>query len=141
MNSSGYGQIHVNGTTITAHRWAWARANGPIPRGLYCCHACDVRRCVNPAHLFLGTAQDNTRDAIAKGRHRRPTRKTHCKRGHLIETRASGVRVCKECHRMHRRASEAQTTKRKRSPGLPTPRPHPGYKDLRFHVYRRKPSP
>lgn len=41
---------------------------GPIPKGKFVCHTCDYRRCINPEHLFLGTAQDNTNDMIVKGR-------------------------------------------------------------------------
>ncbi len=41
-----------------------------MPDGLYICHTCDNRRCINPKHLFLGTAQDNMNDCIAKGRNR-----------------------------------------------------------------------
>ena len=56
------------GRTWSTHRYAWTQANGPIPPGMWVLHRCDVRRCVNPEHLFLGTAQDNSRDMVAKGR-------------------------------------------------------------------------
>lgn len=69
FKATGYGQIRVNGTSVTAHRVAYQVANGPITVGLSVCHRCDVRLCCNPAHLFLGTAKDNAADMVQKGRY------------------------------------------------------------------------
>ena len=69
INTYGYGQFNVSKRVpIHAHRMAWILTNGPIPEGLYACHKCDNRRCVRPDHLFIGTATDNNRDMVAKGR-------------------------------------------------------------------------
>jgi hypothetical protein len=67
-NRKGYGQVSGKGRVWMAHRLAWHLSNGPIPEGLLACHRCDNPGCVNPAHLFLGTAMQNTADMISKGR-------------------------------------------------------------------------
>jgi hypothetical protein len=64
----GYGQICRDGKTVGAHRASWEMNYGPIPSGLFVCHHCDTPACVNPAHLFLGTNQQNMLDCIKKGR-------------------------------------------------------------------------
>lgn len=67
----GYGAIHTNGKTRKAHRVSWEIHFGPIGEGLFVCHRCDTPRCVNPEHLFLGTAADNNADRNSKGRQAR----------------------------------------------------------------------
>ena len=64
----GYGVFSRMG----AHRIAWILTNGAIRDGLCVLHRCDNPPCVNPAHLFLGTKQDNKRDCMEKGRARLP---------------------------------------------------------------------
>lgn len=58
----------LNGKSMGAHRAAWIRAHGPIPKGLVVCHKCDNGLCVNIDHLFLGTMKDNMQDCSRKGR-------------------------------------------------------------------------
>lgn len=53
---------------MLAHRAAWIAEFGEIPSGQYVLHKCDNPRCCNPAHLFLGTLQDNNEDRKNKGR-------------------------------------------------------------------------
>lgn len=69
----GYGAFsyRVDGKQIQdrAHRYSWVLRHGAIPDGLWVLHRCDVPACVNPAHLFLGTSDDNISDMIKKGRH------------------------------------------------------------------------
>lgn len=82
--------------------WVWSQTNGPVPRGSFICHSCDNTRCVNPAHLFLGTARDNTADMIAKGRGSEQ-QKIGCPHGHgpYDQAESNGHRRCSVCRRAH----------------------------------------
>ena len=64
----GYGMFSANGRSVRAHRFSYDVFVGPIPPGMLVCHRCDVRPCVNPEHLFLGSAIDNNADMTRKGR-------------------------------------------------------------------------
>lgn len=69
VHVTGYGRFGMSSREVEyAHRAAWRLFRGEIPSGLYVCHKCDQPLCVNPDHLFLGTATDNMRDASRKGR-------------------------------------------------------------------------
>jgi len=72
LNTHGYGQISIHNRPRVVHRVAHELLVGPISEGLRVCHHCDVRHCVRPDHLFLGTAKDNTQDMMSKGRGRFP---------------------------------------------------------------------
>jgi predicted DNA-binding protein (UPF0251 family) len=68
LGKDGYGMFQINGRAIRAHRFSYLITNKKLPDGKLVCHTCDNPKCVNPNHLFLGSALDNVSDCIAKKR-------------------------------------------------------------------------
>lgn len=117
LSSRGYGSMTFMKKGWSAHRLAYTAFRGDIPDGLFVCHSCDVRACVNPDHLWVGTGLDNQRDARSKGRLSAQLyadsplfrRRVRCKWGHEyavvgvhVQVKRDGRvgRSCGECRRL-----------------------------------------
>lgn len=121
---AGYGEFCYRGKKMRAHRAAYIIFKGPIPDGFDVCHSCDVRRCLNPDHLWAGTNEQNLHDASDKGRHHCQL-KTHCPKGHpydeqntlVIRTKSyTGVgRQCRTCTLERTRSPEYRAKARERA--------------------------
>jgi hypothetical protein len=97
-SAGGYGAFLVggrNGKIWKAHRYSYFMAYGPIPNGIDVLHKCDVRDCVNPSHLFLGTHADNMTDMKRKGRQSR-LKGSNNGQCHLTEDDVRAIRASEE---------------------------------------------
>lgn len=107
-NRAGYGEVSIRNNRWMVHRYIYTVFIGEIPKGMHACHYCDVRNCINPSHLWLGTHKQNMADCRAKGRYYYANL-THCKRGHAFTPentqykKPGHLRGCKACQRAHQR--------------------------------------
>lgn len=94
-NQYGYGQFRLgpSGPSPGAHRVSWALHHDMgVPLGLFVLHRCDNPGCVNPAHLWLGTAKDNAADMDAKGR-RAAHYRAHTRKRKLTDDQVRMIRL------------------------------------------------
>ena len=92
--TGGYGHLSWGGKMRYTHVISWFLATGQWPGELDTLHRCDTPACVNPAHLYLGTHQDNMADRNAKGRQARGERHRDAKLTgeHVAEIRRAYVK-------------------------------------------------
>ena len=96
LGRGGYGKFGLNDKIVYSHRYSYV-LHHPITidlwehRDICVCHRCDNPKCINPAHLFLGSRADNMKDKETKGRGNHPKgEKAHLSK--LTETQVREIR-------------------------------------------------
>ena len=92
LNAGGYGEFRYGTKSIKAHRYSFFFHKGPISHGKFLLHSCDMRSCVNPDHLRVGSHVDNMSDMVKRGRSPRGERAAKSK---LTNDQVQAIRVAK----------------------------------------------
>lgn len=114
---TGYAMTSYRGINVNAHRAMYCVHFGvTLKTEQYVLHRCDVRDCLNPDHLWIGSQHDNNTDCARKGRHYEGSR-DYCERGHPLfgdnvrireQYKKGGIkRTCKTCERIHAKKDAA----------------------------------
>lgn len=90
LDKYGYGKFKINYRTIAAHRMSYILRYGEIPADVSVLHSCDLRCCVNPEHLWLGTPDDNSKDMVRKDRQAKHEKNGRAK---LTEENVNNIRL------------------------------------------------
>ena len=93
LHPGGYGRVCAGKTPFFAHRVSYELKYGAIPAGMMALHHCDVRCCVNPDHIFVGTQQDNMTDKVRKNRQAKGSGHGNAK---LTEDQARAIKCSQE---------------------------------------------
>jgi hypothetical protein len=113
--NKGYGELNIGGVAELTHQISYRIHFGDYAPGLWILHKCDTPPCVNPAHLYAGTAAQNIQDKIMAGNASALSLKTHCKRGHPLSGEnmrlygpTNTYRCCRACMNIYYRARRAR---------------------------------
>ena len=91
----GYGSFRFHGKVYRAHRWIYEQTHGLIPEGMEVKHSCDVRNCVRPEHLTLGSHQQNMAEMAERKRSARGEKVNTSK---LTEEEVRAIRFLRNAH-------------------------------------------
>lgn len=101
LTTNGYGHLRFGKSKdVLAHRVSYAAWHGAIADDQCVLHSCDVRCCVNPAHLSVGSKKDNSMQMVQRGRNKSPASlRTQCPKGHDYSgLNSQGRRICHICN-------------------------------------------